>query len=85
MNDTANKIASGETVDGVRLLWCDQDPNNPGAYLRFADGTADEPLEFAQWSDGDATKNIHYGNWFRPGADPCYLGPDEDGLYPMFS
>lgn len=81
--DKVNAVARGESVDGVLIVWDDQDACNIGP--AFRDGKESGGLEFVGWSgktDGFENDTYHVAEFFD--GDGRYLGPDQHGVYPTF-
>ena len=79
-----NTVASGQSVNGVAIYWDSAATGNEGPAYR--DGGESGALELAGWAgDADGTENDTYQISDYFGADGVYRGPDQHGVYPIFS
>jgi hypothetical protein len=77
--EAINAAAAGH-ASPVEIYWDSQDKTNVGVAYRYTDGSDSGSCEFVAWSaicDG-----YELGNFFD--GDGQYLGPDCDGIYPLF-
>ena len=74
-NELIAAALKNPATNGITLYW---DKNSGPAYRTEADSGA---LELLKWST-EASEGQNLEDYFR-GADGAYLGPDEDGVYPV--
>ncbi|NBW12075.1 MAG: hypothetical protein EBR82_28995 [Caulobacteraceae bacterium] len=76
--DLVSKALQDPRYPGITLYWDRQDPSNEGPAYRTDHESG--PLHFLGW-EGDGT-GMELAAFFR-GPDGIYLGPDDDGTYPV--
>lgn len=76
-----NDAAAGKP-SSITIYWDSQDSENIGPAYRGKSESG--PLHFDRWSNGKPhIAGYNYGDYFD--AAGCYLGPDDYGVYPIFS
>lgn len=86
--DLISAALKNPATKGITLYWDKQVPGEHGpayrAYLEAENGDAilneSGPLDLVRW-EGDS-QGMNVEDFFR-GPDGAYLGPDEDGVYPI--
>lgn len=84
--DLIDRALRGEETDPqVVIYWDDQDPQNPGPAYRIGDPASGQQesgaLDCVGFSEPSADGIVPLDGYF--GRDGRYLGPDQDGLYPL--
>lgn len=75
-------LAAAGNPSQVELYWDKQDQNNPGPAYRYLDGSESGPCDVTGWSDA-CRPRVSIEDYFD--GDGKYLGPDSEGVYPIFA